>query len=104
MPVAFEQARDDVKVVLLRQRAEIVRRRAGNRLGRVLVSFAQPIVGQRFGQHDEIGALPHGFRDEWFEQAAVAHGCPLTNRVALRTEVHGGQPHIARLRRFGFAE
>ena len=85
VPVAFDQAGDDVQVVLLaparrssrsKGRGSARRTRASDRAGAV--------VGERLGQHDQVGLLPGGLGDQRRELPAVlgAASCPLSGGSA----------------------
>ena len=100
VPVAFDQADDDVEVVLLRELAEVLGRWAGDRFGDLVERLAQAEIGDRFAEHDEVGLLPGGLGDERLEHPAIVH----RRLAARRPKVDGGQTNLARRRRRRFGQ
>jgi hypothetical protein len=90
VPVAFEETGHDVKVVLLGQLTEIVRRGPGNRLGTFHVRFTCAEIGQRLAEDDQVRLLSGGFRDEGRELLAVSFW-----RLAAGPKVDCSQAHLA---------
>ena len=90
MRVALDEADDDVQVVLLRERAEIIGGRPRHGLGHVGVA-AHASLRKCLGQHDQVGLRRGGLLDERCELPAIARW----SLAVFGHVVHGRQTHLA---------
>ena len=92
MPVAFQQARDDIKIMLPGEFTKILRRGAWDGFGAVHQAEPGIVVSECFRQDNQIGFLSGGIGNQGCEQAAfVSRGLS-----GLGLEMDGGQPDLAR--------
>ena len=64
LALAFDEAGDDVEIVLFGELAEVLGAGAGDGLGAFIHRLAGTIIGEGFGQHDEVGLLFSRVGDE----------------------------------------